>query len=106
MKPSSGADGGIPGMAQLSVIPGSATSWTGELYPGGGGGRRGRGCSETAHPPNAPPPPTPHLISVQGMLGTYNGRDRLGKVAAVDSWLSGSVPLGPLLLAPTVPAAG
>ena len=46
VKTSSGADGGITGMAQLSVIPGSATSWTGELYPGDGGGRRGRGNAD------------------------------------------------------------
>lgn len=50
VKPSSGADGGTPGMAQLSVIPGSATAWAGELEPDGGGGRRGRGRSETACP--------------------------------------------------------
>lgn len=52
-----------------------------------------------------PPPPHTHLISVQGMLGTYNGRGRLGKAAVEDSWLSDSVPLEPLLGSP-VPAAG
>ena len=50
VKPSSGADGGTPGMAQLSVIPGSATAWTGALEPAGGGGRRAQGRSETACP--------------------------------------------------------
>lgn len=62
------------------------------------------GVGEAARKLPAPAPPT-HLLWVQGILGTYNGKDRLGKVAPVDSWLSESVPLAPLLLAPTVPAA-
>ena len=32
----------------------------------------------------APALASPHLISVQGMRGTHNARDRLGKAAAVD----------------------
>lgn len=32
----------------------------------------------------APALASPHFISVQGMRGTHNARDRLGKAAAVD----------------------
>lgn len=66
VKTNSSTDAGSPGMAQLSVVPGSATGSTGEWGPRGHGGWRGSGCSGIGRPP--------HFISSRGRGTPTTGR--------------------------------
>lgn len=84
-------------MAQLAVIPGSATAWPGERESGAAAGV-GEAAAPWGHP---------HPIPAQGMQGTHNGRGRLGKAVLVDSRRSESVQLAsPLLAGPSLHGGG
>lgn len=85
-------------MAQLAVIPGSATAWPGERESG----TAAAGVGEAAAPWGRL-----HSIPLQGRQGTHNGKGRLGKAVLVDPRRCESVrPASPFLAGPSLHRGG